>query len=140
MAQVRDNRSARIGCQGTEPWEQKTQESPGLWRFDRTALRQLTVAKCRDGSMLLKKDFRSRSEEESFTNGFLSGILTQVPCISDSIIAHCGWSTCSLIDFFNSIGHSRLRWSRPRLVHVRFNSDCVAKVGGTSSDRPNEQY
>jgi len=27
------------------------------------------------------------------------------------------------------MGHSRLRWSRPKLIHVRFNSECVAKLG-----------
>jgi hypothetical protein len=48
----------------------------------------------------------------------------------DSGILHLGFYYCpswmvhrSLVDFFNSIGHSRLRWPRPRLVHVRFNSD-----------------
>jgi len=43
-----------------------------------------------DGSMLLKKDFRSQSEEDSFKNGFLSRILIQISRISDSIIAHRG--------------------------------------------------
>jgi hypothetical protein len=37
--------------------------------------------------MLLKKDFRSQSEEESFKDGFLSRILIQISRILDSIIA-----------------------------------------------------
>ena len=40
----------------------------------------------------VEKDFRSRSEEESFTNGFPSRILIQVSRMSDSLIAHGGGS------------------------------------------------
>ena len=37
-------------------------------------------------------------------------------------------AACQIFAFLHSQGHSRLRWSRPRLVHVRFTSECVAKL------------
>jgi hypothetical protein len=53
-------------------------------------IRNLTGKDVRCWPTLLKKDFRSQSEEESFKNGFLSRILIQTSRISDSIIAHRG--------------------------------------------------
>jgi len=33
------------------------------------------------------------------------------------------WTTADQKERMSALDHSRLRWSRPRLVHVRFNSD-----------------
>jgi hypothetical protein len=51
------------------------------------------------GSMLSKKDFWHRCEEEHFKNKPASGILIQVCLISDSIIAHFRRSDAHRLSF-----------------------------------------
>ena len=41
----------------------------------------------------------------------------------DRITGHAIILECCDAHSTSGVGHSRLRWSRPRLVHVRFNSD-----------------
>jgi hypothetical protein len=96
--------------------------------------------------MLLKKDFRSQSEEESFKNGFLSRILIQISRISylgsRILLLPIVGVRRSLIDFFNSIGQSRRfgdvgglsvvphgRYQIAALRQVTFRADFVAEVG-----------